>query len=345
MLITKVVDLRSDTRTLPDQEMKVAMIAAELGDDSFGDDPTVRALEEQAAALTGMTSALFTCSTTMSNLLAVLALGGIDEGALVVAGAEAHLVHYENDGVRTLGRRRLVTVPDAPFGELDAAAATAALTSDGLPCAVLCLENTHNRLGGNALDADAVRRPCAAARRAGAAVHLDGARLPNAAVALGKPVVDLARDADTVAISLCKGLGAPAGSVLAGAPEVIERARYLRRMVGGTMHQSGMLAAAGLVALRRISRLAEDHRRAAHLADGLREVPGLEVRAVPRPTNMVFVRAPGCPVGQLAGSLAEHGVLGLPVTREEVRFVLHAGHEDTDVSAATAQCARAVAAL
>jgi threonine aldolase len=339
------IDLRSDTRTLPDQEMKAAMVAATLGDDSFGDDPTVRELEEQSSALTGKAAALFTCSGTMSNLLAVLALGGMDEGALVVAGADAHLMHYENDNVRILGRGRVLLVPDAPFGELDTRQAAGALAGRGPAPAVLCLENTHNRLGGNALPASVLAGLAAVARQAGASVHLDGARLPNAAVALGEPVAELARGADTVAISLCKGLTAPAGSVLAGSSEVIGRARYLRRMIGGTMHQSGMLAGAGLVALGRIGRLAEDHRRAALLAAGLSEIPGLVVRTVPHPTNMVFAGVPGCPADELAGCLARHGVLGLPVTSEEVRFVLHAGHEDGDVSAAAAACARAVASL
>jgi len=337
------IDLRSDTRTLPDQEMKAAMVAAPLGDDSFGDDPTVRELEEQASALTGKAAAVFTCSTTMSNLLAVLALGGMDDGAVVVAGAEAHLMHYENDNVRRLGRGRVVMVPDAPFGQIEPAVVASVLRGSG--AAVLCLENTHNRLGGNALPPWSLAEVSAAARDACASVHLDGARLANASVALGQPVAQLAGGADTVAVSLCKGLSAPAGSVLAGDVAVIERARYLRRMIGGTMHQSGMLAAAGLVALGRIGRLADDHRRAAKLAARLGEIPGIVVRTVPHPTNMVFAGLPGCPAGELAGSLARHGLLGLPVTDEEVRFVLHAGHEDSDVSVAVTAGARAVAEL
>jgi threonine aldolase len=339
------VDLRSDTRTLPDREMRAAMAAAEVGDDSFGDDPTVLALEERAAALTGMDAAVFTCGGTMSNLLAVLARAGVDQDGLVVAGEQAHLVHYENDGVRTLGRARVVTVPDGPFGELDAAAVAEALHLRASGPAVVCLENTSNRLGGSALEVDAMQRQITPARDAGAAVHLDGARLPDAAVALGRSVTALARGVDTVAISLCKGLGAPAGSVLCGHPEVLERVRYLRRMVGGTMHQSGVLAAAGLVALSRIDRRADDHRRAALLAERLREVPALVVLQVPHPTNMVFVRVPGVPATTFAARLAECGVLGLPVTEEDIRFVLHAEHNDGDVEIAATRCARVAAEL
>ncbi|MFL6130811.1 MAG: threonine aldolase family protein [Mycobacteriales bacterium] len=338
------VDLRSDTRTVPDPQMRAAMAAAEVGDDSFGDDPTVRELEDRAADLAGTEAAVFTCGGTMSNLLAVLALAGVDRGALVVAGAESHLVHYENDGVRTLGRVRVATVPDRPVGELDPVALDRALADPAAGPRVVTLENTSNRCGGSALDQAAMRRQIEPAWRAGAAVHLDGARLPNAAVALDRPVAELARGVDTVAISLCKGLGAPAGSVLCGTAAVLERVRYLRRMVGGTMHQSGVLAAAGLVALTRLPRLAEDHRRAALLAARLRELPRLAVRRTPHPTNMVMVRLPGTAAALLADRLAAHGVLGLPVTAEEVRLVVHAGHADQDILAAAARVAAAVSA-
>ena len=339
-----VVDLRSDTRTLPDEQMRAAMASAEVGDDSFGDDPSVIELERRAAALTGTAAALFTCGGTMSNLLAVLTLAGVDTGARVVTGAESHVVHYENDGIPALARARVLTVPDTPDGELDAGELERAAGAGAGPV-VVCLENTHNRLGGNALDAAAMRRQIAAARRSGAAVHVDGARLLNAAVAVGQDITELTAGAATVAISLCKGLGAPAGSVLCGGQDVIDRARYLRRMIGGTMHQSGILAAAGLVALSRAGRLADDHRRAALLAAWLRDGTGLSVRPVSRPTNMVFVRVPGVSAEALAGRFAEHGVLGLAVTGEDVRLVTHAGHDDRDMSIAAASCRRAAAGL
>lgn len=339
----RAVDLRSDTRTLPDGPMRAAMAQADVGDDSFGDDPSVLALEEKTAKLTAKAAAVFTCGGTMSNLLGVLSLAGIDQAATVIAGMQSHIVHYENDGVRTLGRATLLTVPDAPHGELDAAALSAALTRRRRGPAVVCLENTSNRLGGIALDVDATGRQIAVAREAGAAVHLDGARLPNASVALGRTIAELAAGADTVAISLCKGLGAPAGSVLCGAADVIERARYLRRMVGGTMHQSGVLAAAGLLALSRMGRLADDHRRAAMLATGLRGIRGLAVSEVPRPTNMVLAGVRGIPAQALADCLAGHGVLGLAVNHDEVRFVAHAGHDDHDIDLAIRRCSQAVA--
>jgi len=339
----RAVDLRSDTRTLPDERMRLAMAAADVGDDSFGDDPSVLALEEKAAGLTGKAAAVFTCGGTMSNLLGVLALAGIDNDAHVIAGTRSHIVHLENDGLRTLGRARLLPVSDAPYGELDADALATELARPGRGPTVVCLENTSNLLGGVAIDVAATRRQIAVARQAGAATHLDGARLPNACVALGRPIAELADGADTVAISLCKGLGAPAGSVLCGSTDVIERARYLRRMVGGTMHQSGVLAAAGLLALSRMARLADDHRRAAALSAGLRGLSGLVVRDVPRPTNMVLIRLPGIPAQVLSASLAGHGVLGLAVNQDEVRFVTHAGHDDHDIGLAIGRCAQAVA--
>ncbi|MCO5995371.1 threonine aldolase family protein [Actinoallomurus rhizosphaericola] len=331
-----VIDLRSDTRTRPDSRMRAAMARAEVGDDSFGDDPTVTELEERVADLLGAKAALFTAGGTMSNLLAVLTGAGAGGGS-VVAGAQSHLLHHENDGARVLARARIHTVPD-PHGELDEDAVTAALAEGARP-SLLWLENTSNRYGGNALDEASLRRQAAPARNAGAAVHLDGARLANAAVALGRSPAELAAVADTVSFSLCKGLGAPAGSLLCGPAELIQEARYFRRMIGGTLHQAGVLAAAGLVALDRLPDLAEDHRRAAALRAALAGIAGVEPSAIPRPTNMALFRVPGVPAEKALERLAGAGVLGLPITADLVRLVVHREHSDTDIERAAERIA------
>ena len=331
-----VVDLRSDTRTTPDTRMRAAMARAEVGDDSFGDDPTVAALEERVAGLLGTEAALFTTGGTMSNLLAVLAVVGTD-GGTIVAGAQSHLLHHENDGARILARARIHAVPDAD-GELDGDAVAAVLPARSR-ATLVWLENTSNRYGGNALDEASLRRQAGPARRAGAAVHLDGARLANAAVAVGEKPAELAAVADTVSFSLCKGLGAPSGSLLCGPAGLIREARYLRRMIGGTMHQAGVLAAAGLVALDRLAALIEDHRRAAALRAALAAITGVELPGIPRPTNMVLFRVPGTSAENALERLAGAGVLGLPITSDLVRLVVHREHSDTDIERAAERIA------
>ena len=345
-----VIDLRSDTRTVPDAAMRAAMSRARVGDDSYGDDPTVARLEERGADLLGTERALFTCSGTMSNLLAVLtavgtagALGTAGAGAqgvTVIAGASSHLLNLENDGVRVLARARVEAVPD-PDGELSADAVTAALASRPGP-ALVWLENTSNLHGGNAHDQAALARQAAPARRAGALVHLDGARLANAAVALGSPVAALAAVADTVSFSLCKGLGAPVGSLLGGPAELIGQARYLRRMIGGTMHQTGIVAAAGLLALNRLPDLARDHSRAALLRHTLAATGGVEVATIPCPTNMALLRIPGRSAEDTVRRLAAAGVLCLPVGTELVRLVVHREHSDADIATAAERIAGSV---
>ena len=317
--------------------MRAAMAAAEVGDDGFGDDPTVMYLEERVAALMGTQSALFTCGGTMSNLLAVLAVLGTG-GGTIVAGERAHLLHHENDGARVLARARVRSVPD-PDGELDAAAVAAELPSTP---SMVWLENTGNLTGGNAQDEASLRRQAAPARRAGAAVHLDGARLANAAVALGRPIAELAEVADTISFSLCKGLGGPAGSLLCGSAALVREARYLRRMIGGTMHQAGVLAAAGLVALDRLPGLADDHRRAAALRDGLAALPDVEVVTVPRPTNMVLFGIHGMTAEAVLERTAAAGVLGLPITAGTVRLVVHREHSNADIARAVERIAAAL---
>jgi threonine aldolase len=336
-----MIDLRSDTRTLPDRAMRAVMATAAVGDDSFGDDPSVRALEERGAALAGKTSALFTCGGTMSNLLAIFVLRAPDKPSTIVSGSSAHLLHHENDGARVLAGCETIAVADSPLGELDLAELVRELAraKNRGRHAVVWLENPSNRRGGSAIGISATRQRTEVARQHGVRVHLDGARLPNASVALGVPMDELAKTVDTVAISLCKGLGAPAGSLLCGDRDLIERARYFRRMLGGTMHQSGILAAAGQLALDRIPRLAEDHRRAERLTGLLRTMPGIYVQAVPMPTNIVIMRFPGLSSTVLLSRLADLGVLGLPLSDEDVRFVVHREHTDADIDTAASRCA------
>ncbi|WP_433493548.1 threonine aldolase family protein [Micromonospora sp. CA-248089] len=333
------VDLRSDTRTVPDDAMRKAMSVAAVGDDSYGDDPTVAELEETAAGLLGTDAAVFTPSTTMSNLLAVLLWLGTDGGVLVV-GRRAHVVTLENDGARRLARAHLVTLAD-PAGHLSPAEVTAALPGPA-GRTLLWLENTANLAGGHAQTPAELATSARAGRAGGARVHLDGARLTNAAVATGSSLADLAAPADTVALSLSKGLGAPAGALLAGPASAIAEARELRQMLGGTMHQAGVLAAAGLVALGRRHELARDHERADRLREGLGGIDGVDVVEVDRPTNMVFLRRVGTPAEVTATRLAENGVLVLPVGDDTVRLVVHRQHTDDDIEAVTVRAALAL---
>jgi threonine aldolase len=337
------LDFRSDTRTVPDARMRRAMAAAEVGDDVYGDDPTVARLEERVAALLGTEAALFTPTGTMANLLAPLAACGPagSPAPRVIAGVDSHMAFLEPDGLRRFGGVELLTAPQRPDGlpDPDAVAALLAVRADRPT--VVCVENTSMMCSGNALDAGAVGALAASAHRHGAHLHLDGARLANAAVALGVPPARLAGPADSVAFSVSKGLGAPAGALLCGSRAYVARARELRGWLGGSLHQAGVLAAPALAALDRLPDLAADHERAAALAALLGEVPGVEVMRPPRPTNMVMARLPGVAAAECAERLAGHGVLVLPLPNAHVRFATHREHDMIGVRAAV----RAVAAV
>ena len=261
-----LVDLRSDTMTRPTDAMRSAMATAAVGDDGWGEDPTVRRLEEAYAERVGKETGLFLPSGTMANQVALRTLAG--PGQLVVAGRRQHVVMSEVGAAGVNGSFQLYTVDDTD-GRLDLATVEEAVVGDyghSPPVAVVAVENTHMVAGGRALAADDV----AAVAAFGTAVHLDGARLFNASVALGVPVADLAAPATTVTSCMSKGLGAPVGSVLAGPADVIAAARVERTRLGGGMRQSGIVAAAGLVALEEmVDRLAEDHARAQRLAEAV----------------------------------------------------------------------------
>ncbi len=323
MAATGWVDLRSDTDTRPSAGMRRAMAEAEVGDDVFGDDPTVNRLQARAAKIFGFEASLFFPTGTQSNLAALMS--HCQRGDEVLVGQEAHTYRYEAGGGAVLGSIQPQAIANRPDGTLDLAEVEGAIKPDDPHFArtrLLALENTiSGKVIGRPYLEDALRL----AKRRGLSTHLDGARIFNAAVKLGMPVKELCRDFDSVSSCLSKGLGAPAGTMLLGSKDFIARAKRARKILGGVMRQAGILAAAGLYALEHnVERLAEDHANAERLAKGI---------GAPAPqSNMVFIdSAPG-----LVEHLAKHGVIVLPGAR--LRLVTH-----LDVDAAGIE--RAVAAF
>jgi threonine aldolase len=330
----KSIDLRSDTVTLPSPEMRQAIAEAELGDDVFEDDPTVNRLEALAAEVTGKEASLLTTSGTQSNLTAMLA--HCQRGDEVIVGDEAHILHYEVGGAFALGGLGLRTVRNDEQGRLNMEDVRGAIRGRDVhfpPTGLICVENTHNRCGGTVLSEDDLAALKRVADEHGLPVHMDGARVFNAAVALGVPASSLARHVDSVAFSLCKGLACPIGSVLCGSREFIARARGFRKMLGGGMRQAGIIAAAGVYALEHmVDRLAEDHDNAQILAEGLSSIPGIRL-APPPQSDLVFFTAEGWDLGELIRRLGERGVLCLD-EGGRIRMVTHYGIERRDVEEA-----------
>jgi len=285
-------DFRSDTVTQPTPAMRAAMAQAEVGDDVFGEDPTVRRLEELAAERMGMEGALFVASGTMGNLAAVLT--HCQRGDEIILGDRSHTYLHEAGGVSALGGVHPHTVPNQPDGTLDLQSIVGAIRAvdDHFPNSrLIILENTHNMSGGTPLRVDYLQQVGSLASQYGLRLHIDGARIFNAAIALGRPAAELAAPADSITFCLSKGLCAPVGSLLCGSSGFIRLARRTRKQLGGGMRQAGILAAAGIVALESmVDRLVEDHQRARRLAAGLREIAGLQVEQDPPPTNMVYFR-------------------------------------------------------
>jgi len=313
----RVIDLRSDTVTQPSAAMRRAMAEAALGDDVFGDDPTANRLHEVAAERFGMEAGLFFPSGTQSNLAAVMA--HCQRGEEVIVGQEAHTYRYEAGGTAVLGSIQPQPLQNLPDGSLDLAMVEAAIKPDDSHFAITRLLALENTIGGRVLSRAYMADAIALARRRKLSAHLDGARVFNAAVKLGMPVKELCAGFDTVSVCLSKGLGTPAGTVLVGRRDVIERARRIRKMLGGTMRQVGVLAAAGLYALdHNVDRLAEDHANAALLGKGLAEA-GLRVDPVQ--TNMVFATIPADSVAPLARHLESQGIKALVSAR--LRLVTH----------------------
>ena len=334
-----------DTSTQPTARMRTAMSEAVVGDDVYGTDPTVQALEERAADLLGKPAALFTPSGTMANLIALRV--HTRSGDAVVADADTHLLRAETGGIAAVAG--LMPAPvraEAGVLDLDAVQAALAPGDDHVPpVGLVWLENTHNRAGGTITDLATTRRLAEICHEARVPLHLDGARLPHAALELGVSPAVLADAADSVMLALSKGLGAPVGSVLAGDQELITRARRVRKLLGGGMRQAGVIAAAALVALDEgYEHLAEDHRRARRLAARLDQVPGLTVTPHDPPTNMVFVEvaATGRSARWVADTLATAGFTVSTPGPTTVRFVLHRDVTDDDVDAVAQTLAAAL---
>lgn len=288
------IDLRSDTVTRPTPAMRRAMADAEVGDDQYGEDPTVNRLEERAAELMGKEAAVFVASGTMGNLVALLAHCGRGDEAIL--GDESHIFWYESGGAAALGGIPFNLRPTSRLGGLDPTDVAEQIRASrpGYPrTGVVCIENTHNRCGGTVLPLETLRDVTRVARERGVPVHMDGARIFNAAAALGVPPAAIAAEVDTVQFCLSKGLAAPVGSLVAGDAGFIEAARRGRKIVGGAMRQAGVVAAAGIVALEEmVDRLPEDHARARRLAEGLAEIPGVTVDLETVQTNIVIFRPP-----------------------------------------------------
>jgi threonine aldolase len=311
-----IVDLRSDTVTRPSAGMRRAMMQAELGDDVFGDDPTVNRLQERAADIFGFEAALLFPSGTQSNLAALMS--HCQRGEEVILGQEAHSYRYEAGGAAVLGSIQPQALANRPDGTLDLAQVEAAIKPDDPHFARTRLFALENTISGRVLSRAYLQEALDLAKRRGLATHLDGARIFNAAVHLRTSVKELCAGFDSVSACLSKGLGAPAGTVLLGNRGLIARARRARKILGGAMRQAGILAAAGVYALENnVERLAEDHRNAERLAGGLR---GLDL-PVESHTNMVFVRIPAQKLDGLGDHLKMHGIAVLPAQR--MRLVTH----------------------
>ena len=330
------IDLRSDTVTLPTPAMREAMAQAPVGDDVYGEDPTVNRLQELAARLTGKEAALFVPTGTMGNLASILA--HCQRGDEVMLGNKSHTFLFEAGGISALGGIHSAQLPNQPDGSLLLSDLEAALRPDDPHDPIsrlICLENTHNRCGGTFQTPAYMHQVADFARAHDLKVHLDGARLFNAVVAQNLKPTDLTQHVDSLTFCLSKGLSAPVGSVICGTREFLKKAHRARKMLGGGMRQAGILAAAGIVALETmVERLAEDHARAGALASGLRTNRNLILQEGSPATNMVFVSlAPSVPSNAeaVAAKLKERGLLVGAVSERGFRLVLHYGIEDADV--------------
>lgn len=332
-----MIDLRSDTVTKPTPEMRDAMAKAEVGDDVLGEDPTVNRLQEMAAKKMGKEAALFVTSGTMGNLLAVLTQ--CQRGDEVIMGDLGHTFLFEGGGISALGGIFPHILRNQPDGTLDLAEVRAAIRPDDIHQPVtrmVILENTHNRCGGVVLTPEYMKQVGELVKDRNLMLHLDGARIFNAAAASGVSARELAAEADSVTFCLSKGLCAPVGSVLCGTSDFIARAKRLRKMLGGGMRQAGVLAAAGIVALEQMTeRLGEDHLRAKAIADGLAQIRGIQFEMGMPQTNMVFPSlSPEVPshAAEIARRISEQGIRVGVVGERRFRLVTHYWINDEDVA-------------
>ena len=321
-----MIDLRSDTVTKPSPAMREAMATAEVGDDVFGEDPTVNRLQEVAARLLGTEAALFVPSGTMANQLAVRLYTRPGDEIIVEAGA--HVVRYESGAAAALSGVQTCWLPGAR-GILQSEQIQAAIRPPDYhnpPTTLICLENTHNRGGGTVYPLDTVKAIRTVAEARGIAMHLDGARLFNAVIATGTPAADYARHFETVSFCLSKGLGAPVGSLIGADKERVTKLRRLRKMFGGGMRQAGILAAAGLYALEHnIARLAQDHAHAKRLAEVLAELPGVRLNPKDVETNIVVfdISETHRTADAVLAALKAEGLLLIPFNATTLRAVTH----------------------
>jgi len=331
----RLVDLRSDTVTHPTQDMRRAMAEAEVGDDVFGEDPTVIRLEEMAAGLLRKEAALFVSSGTMGNLVSLLTHCG--RGDEVILGDQSHIFIYEQGGMSALGGIHPRTVGNRPDGTMDIQEIEAAIRPDNVHfprTRLIAVENTHNRCSGYPLSPAYLKDIQELAQRHQLRVHMDGARIFHAAAALGVPVHDIALPADSITFCLSKGLAAPVGSLVCGCSDFISEARRNRKVLGGGMRQAGVLAGAGIVALQRMTdRLADDHKNARKLAEGLASFEDLFVDLELVRTNIVFfkITRAGLTAAELAATLNPKGVRVLPTGPQRLRAVTHYHISEDDI--------------
>ncbi len=332
----RIVDMRSDTITQPTSSMRRAMFEAEVGDDVFGEDHTVNRLEEMVAERLGKEAALFVASGTMANLVSQLTHCG--RGDEIILGDQSHMFFYEQGGSAALGGIHPRSLPNKPDGTIALADIEAAIRPDDVhfpKTKLIVLENTHNRCNGHPLDAGYMHSVAELARRYGLKLHVDGARLFNAATALGMAAENLVAEADSVSICLSKGLAAPVGSVVCGTKDFIAQARRNRKVVGGGMRQAGILAAAGIVAITEmVDRLADDHENAGILAEGLANIPGLSIDPAMVSTNIVYfdVIKENITASILAENLDRQGIRLLPTGPKRLRAVTNYHVTSADIA-------------
>jgi len=334
----KTIDLRSDTVTLPTPTMREAIYNAELGDDVFGEDPTTNRLEKMAAERMGKEAALMVASGTMGNL--VCALTHCRRGEEVILGDQSHTFLYEAGGISAVGGIHPHTIVNQPDGTMRLEDIEAAIRGNNVHfprSRLICLENTHNRCYGSALTPRYMESVAKLAAGRGLCVHLDGARVFNAAIALGVDVTELTCHADSVSFCLSKGLSSPVGSILCGSSDFIAEARRNRKVLGGGMRQSGIIAAAGITALEQmVNRLAEDHENAKRLAEGIARIAGLSIELNRIQTNIVYfdMSDEQFDAGTFVTQLAERGIKILQVAPSRLRAVTHYGIIAQDIDLA-----------
>ena len=332
----KTIDLRSDTVTLPTQTMREAIFNAELGDDVFGEDPTTNQLEKMAAERMGKEAALMVASGTMGNLVCVLT--HCRRGEEVILGDQSHTFLYEAGGISAVGGIHPHTVVNLPDGTMRLEDIEAAIRGNNVHfprTRLICLENTHNRCYGSALKSQYMKTVAKLATDNSLNIHLDGARIFNAAIALGVDVKELTCYADSVSFCLSKGLSSPVGSLICGSHDFIAEARRNRKILGGGMRQSGIIAAAGITALEQmVDRLAEDHENAKRLAEGIARIQGLSIKLNRIQTNIVYIDIADeqFDAGKLVKHLSDRGIKILQLAPNRLRAVTHYGISAEDIN-------------